>query len=74
MKFERLAFLELLLSGCERMPNFRWTAASSSTFMLVLFGAAFRSTFLPEENEEEIYSSDGPMHEAIGEVKLSKRR
>lgn len=42
--------------------------------MLVLFGAAFRSTFLPEGNEEEIYSSDGPMHEAIGEVKLSKRR
>lgn len=43
-------------------------------FMLVLFGAAFRSTFLPEMNEEEIYSSDGPMHKAIGEVKLSKRR
>lgn len=43
-------------------------------FMLVLFGAAFRSTFLPEGNEEEIYSSDGPMHKAIGEVKLSKRR
>lgn len=43
-------------------------------FMLVLFGAAFRSIFLPEGKEEEIYSSDGPMHKAIGEVKLSKRR
>ena len=43
-------------------------------FMLVLFGAAFRSTFLPEGNEEEIYSSDGPMHKDIEEVKLSKRR
>lgn len=43
-------------------------------FMLVLFGAAFRSIFLPEGNEEEIYSSDGPMYKAIGEVKLSKRR
>ena len=43
-------------------------------FMLVLFGAAFRSTFLHEGNEEEIYSSDGLMHKAIGEVKLNKRR
>lgn len=50
-----------------RQPNLQ-------LFMLVLFGAAFRSTFLPEGNEEEIYSSDGPMHKAIGEVKLSKRR
>lgn len=35
-------------------------------FMPVLFGAAFRSTFLPEGNEEEIYSSDGPCTRLLG--------